>query len=107
MAGGVIAAHPPHLGAQALQFAVAVTEGAGLHRASRGVVFRIEKQHQGPAVELIAAAFHPILIAQGNGGGEISSDEGHGMALESVGEKGGASPNQSLGRDQGVLNGSA
>ena len=64
VAAGVIAAHSPHLGAEALQIGMAVAEGAGLHRAARGVVLRIEKQHQGPATELIAAALNAVLIKQ-------------------------------------------
>ena len=63
-----------------LQIGVAVAEGAGLRRAARSVVLRVKKQHQRLAVELVAAALHPLGIAQGDQGGTVADGWGWGHA---------------------------
>ena len=76
--GSVVAADPPNLGAEGLQIGVAVAEGAGFHRATRGVVLGIKEQNQGLARQLVAAAFDPTGIPQGHKGGAITGGEGGG-----------------------------
>ena len=78
VAGGVIAAHPPHLGAQGLEIGETIAEGASFRRAARRVVLGIEKQHQGRPSQLVAASLHALSVPQGDGGSQITGSEGGG-----------------------------
>ena len=83
VAGGIVAAHPPHLGPEGLQVGEAVAEGAGLGGAAGGVVLGIEEEHQGRSAELVAAALQTLGIQQGDQGGTIAGGEGgsHGVGF--------------------------
>ena len=79
VAGRVIAAHPPDHCPQLGEAAVLIAEGADFHRAAGGFVFGIEKQHQGLALELVAAAFEAVLVDQGHKGSPLSGGERFGQ----------------------------
>jgi hypothetical protein len=74
--GGVITAHPPHLGPKGLKVGEAVAEGAGFGGAARGVVFGIKENHQGRSTELVTAALDTLGIRKGDHGGTIAGGEG-------------------------------
>jgi hypothetical protein len=76
--GGVITAHPPHLGPKGLKVGEAVAESAGFGGAARGVVFGIEENHQGRSTELVAAALDTLGIRQGDQGRAIPGSKGGG-----------------------------
>lgn len=67
MGGGVVHAHPHHLGAQGLELDPIVAELAGLLGAARGVVLGIEVQHH----PVPAQALQGHRLAGGIGQGEV------------------------------------
>ena len=79
VAGRVIAAHPPNHRTEIGKGAVLIAEGTHLHGAAGGVVLGVEKQHQGLALELVAAAFVAVLVDQGDEGGPVSGGKRFGQ----------------------------
>lgn len=86
VAAGTVAAHAPYLRSQRLDVAVAVSEGAGLHGAARGVVLGIEEEHQGAAVEPVAAALLALLVGQIDQGGAVAGAQTHGQGYGGEGQ---------------------
>src|SRR5262249_14698303 len=54
-----------------------VAEAAGLRRAARGVVLRIEIEHHGLAAQALERDFPPAIGRQGEIGGGLADGDGH------------------------------
>ena len=81
MADGIVATDTPHLRTECLQLAMGIPEAASLCGATRGVVFRIEKQHQDGSVAVPDVADVAVLILTADRGGAVTNSERHLLGL--------------------------
>ena len=77
MAYQIVTADAPDLSTKLLQLLVGIPESAGFCGAARGLVFRIEEQHQGRAVALADGAAVAFVILQDDGWNAVTNGEGH------------------------------
>ena len=77
MAHQIVTADAPDLSTKLLQLLVGIPESAGLRCTARGLVLRIEEQHQGRAVALADGAAVAFVILQVDGRNAVTNGEGH------------------------------
>ena len=78
MAHSIVAAHTPNRSPESLERRVGIAEGTSFCRATRGVVFGVEKQHQDLVLQLIKTTQHAVLIFEGDLRCPVSDRERHG-----------------------------